>query len=65
MATVVKKPLADASKAAGLEENYESWRKDVQNYHEAKKTQQYVPEPYRKVTNEHVKRKEVEYNPIT
>jgi len=24
-----------------------------------------VPEPYRKVTNAHVKRKEVEYNPIT
>ncbi len=24
-----------------------------------------MPEPYRKVTNAHVKRQEVEYNPIT
>ena len=65
MATVGKAQLNEANKAVGLEDNYDSWRKDVQNYHEAKKTLQYVPDPYRKVTNEHVKRKEVEYNPIT
>ena len=57
--------VAEMSKASGLQENYDAWRHDVQHYHESKKNLQFVQEPYRKVTNAHVKQQEVQYNPIT
>jgi len=46
-------------------DGYEAWKRDVNDYVEKKKNFQLQPEPYRKVTNEFVKRQEVEYNPIT
>ena len=57
--------VAELSKQAGLQENYDSWRADVQQYQQSKQNLQYVQEPYRKVTNAHVKNQEVQYNPIT
>ena len=57
--------MTTAGTAQVTDGNYDAWRQEVQNYTASKKTQQYVQEPYHKVTNEHVKRKEVEYNPIT
>ena len=57
--------VAEISRAVGLADNYDAWRREVQEITASKKTLQYVPDPYRKVTNAHVKRKEVEYNPIT
>jgi len=52
-------------KAVGLADGYSAWQKDVSSYGEAKKNFQGTAEPYRKVTSQFVKAKEVEYNPIT
>ncbi len=48
-----------------MADGYEAWRREVNDYQEKKQNFQHVPEPYVKVTNAHVKRQEVEYNPIT
>lgn len=57
--------LHETIKAVGLEDGYDAWRREVIAYDEAKKNLQFVPEPYKKVTNEFIKRQEVQYNPIT
>ena len=49
----------------GIADNYDAWRRDIQGYHESKKSLQFVQEPYNKVSAKTVKAKEVEYNPIT
>ena len=57
--------VAEMSKQTGLQENYANWAREVNAYTEAKQNLQYVQEPYRKVTNAHIKAQEVQYNPIT
>lgn len=57
--------LAEANRATGMVDGYDAWRREINDYQEKKQNFQQVPEPYRKVTNAHVKAQEVEYNPIT
>lgn len=57
--------LNEAAQAVGLTDGYNAWRSEVNNYAETKKNFQGVAEPYKKVTSQFVKAKEVEYNPIT
>ena len=65
MATPSNANLAETALANGLQDNYLAWRDEVHKYQDQKKNIQFVQEPYRKVTNEHIKRQEVQYNPIT
>ena len=44
---------------------YNSWKKDVDNYITQKTEFQGVPHPYVKITNKAVKAQETRYNPIT
>lgn len=64
MASIGNAPV-DASQVQGMKDGYAEWARDVNAYTEAKKNFQGKAEPYRKVTNEWVKKQEVQYNPIT
>lgn len=57
--------MTENSNALGIPNNYDEWKREVNNYTETKKNFQGQAEPYRKVTNAHVKAMEVQYNPIT
>ena len=57
--------LGETAKASGLADGYDQWKREVNAYTEAKQNFVGKAEPYRKVTNAHVKAQEVQYNPIT
>ena len=57
--------LAETGKQFGLQDGYNTWAQDMKNYTQAKKEFQGVPEPYKKVTTEFIKKQDVVYNPIT
>jgi hypothetical protein len=57
--------MGETAKGAGLGDGYMQWKKDMDDYCRKKKEFQGVPEPYKKVTNEFIKKQDVMYNPIT
>ena len=57
--------LVETNKQFGLQNGYNDWSNDIKNYQDQKRNYYAQPEPYKKVTSEHVKRQEVQYNPIT
>ena len=57
--------LVETNKQFGLQNGYNDWSSDIRNYQDQKRNYNAQPEPYKKVTSEHVKRQEVQYNPIT
>ena len=57
--------LAETSKQFGLDDGYNRWKKDMDEYTKSKKEFVGKPDPYKKVTNEFIKKQDVLYNPIT